>query len=291
MRAIAEDTRDRARHALEAGDPDLALGLARHVLEATPEDPAGLDVAVDAALAVLDDDAVPLARRLVAVVGDAAAYRCLGLALLAEGDMVAAEDALRAALQIDPHDTPAVVSLGHLVRRHGDNREATELLERAAADDPANSGILRNLVDVHRLAGRTRRAITWAERLVQLDPEGPLALLDLAELSMELNEHDAAVEAFERLRDADSEQGHRVFPLHGMIEARIRGGELRAALDLAVAATAVDREPLTTEALAYIVTEVFGKGERPAPTRTALLDAFGAERVRYRHALDESGVV
>ncbi|HUG84370.1 MAG TPA: tetratricopeptide repeat protein [Euzebya sp.] len=288
---IAEDTLTRARTALAGGDPDLALALAHEALETAPDDPGSLEVAVEAALEVLDEEVVDLARRHVAVTDTAAAHRSLGLALLAEGDVTGAETALRAALRIDPHDAPAVVSLGHLIRMHGDTREATELLERAAVDNPDSPATIRNLIDVHRQAGRTRRAIDWAERLVVLVPTDPLALLDLAELSLELNEHDTALDAFTRLREVDTEPGHRVFPWHGMIEVQIRAGELRAALDLAVSAAGVDREPLTTDALAYVVAQVFGPGQRPAPTREALMAAFAADRARYRHALDESGVI
>ena len=150
---------------------------------------------------------------------------------------------------------------------------------------------MRNLVDMHRLAGRTRKAVAWAERLVAALPDDVHALLDLGELYLGVNELDDARETFERLRAADDEPGRAIYALHGMIEAEIRAGRLRKALDLAVSATAVDRNALTTDVLAFVVAEVFGSSERPAPSEDELFAALQAERATYRRALEEAGVV
>lgn len=282
---------DDARAALARGEADRALDIAAQLLEQQPDSREGLEVAVTAAIDTADERAVDLARRLLALEATAMAHRSLGFALMAEGDVDEAATALQQALELDPHDTAAAVSLGHLRRMRGHEREATELLERAAAVDPDNAEVVSNLVDLHWIAGRLRKAITWAERLVELTPDDPLALLDLAELSMELNEHDIAVEVFARIREVDREPGRRIFPLHGMIEAHIRAGQLRRALDLTITATEVDREGLTTDAMSYLVGEVFGEADRPTPHREALLEDFAAERTRFRHVLDDSGVM
>ena len=290
--AISEDPVLDARAALRDGDADRAVALATEALGTRPDDPALLEVLTDAAIEAGHDDAVELCRRFVAAAPEAAAARRnLGLALLAEGDSAAAEEALRAAVRLDPEDDAAVVALGHLAGRAGDQRASAELLERAAAANPGDVGVLRSLVAVHRLAGRTRKAVEWAEALVAQAPDDPLALLDLAEGYLQVNEHDAARRTFARLRDADTEPGRAIVALHGMVEAELAAGRLRAALDLAVGATEVDRNRLTTDLLAHVVARVFGPGERPAPTEDAVLAALAAERAEYRRTLEQAVVV
>ena len=183
-----------------------------------------------------------------------------------------------------------MIALGHLVRRHGRDADAAEMLEQAAKADPGDVDVVRNLVDLHRMAGRMRKALQWAEHLAEQAPDDELALLDLAELYLEANEHDAARGTFDRLRHADVEPGRQIVAYHGMIEAEIRAGRLRAALDLAVAATAVDRNHVTTDVLAYVVTQVFGRGDRPAPTSEQLQQALAAERKELRTMLEQSVV-
>lgn len=276
-----------ARAALDAGDAEQALRLARTALE-QGEDPEALTVAVEAAVETAADDAVDLARRLVATApDDAAAHRLLGDVLLTEGDLEGAAAALRTAVRLDPADTGAVVALGHLTRRQGRESDAADLLEQAAAAQPDDVGLLRNLVDVHRLAGRTRKALEWAERLVTHTPQDPLALLDLAELHLAVGEHDAAREAFTRLRDVEAEPGRAVLAWHGMVEAELRAERLRAALDLAVAATAVDRNQTTSDLLAHVVARVFGEGDRPAPGTDEIYAALAGERREHRRVLEE----
>lgn len=279
------------RRALDDGHARQALEWARELLRSAPDDPELLALAAEAAVEDADPEALPLARRLREAEPSARAHRLVGLALLAEGEADAAAAALREALALDPTDAAATVSLAHLANLGGRNREATDLMERAAAEAPDDAAIASDLVDLHWMAGRLRKAIVWAERLVELTPDDPLALLDLAELSLELNEHDVAVEAFGRIREVDEEPGRRIFPLHGMIEAHIRAGQLRCALDLAITATEVDREGLTTDALAFVVAGVFGRADHEPPSEEELMSAFAAERARFRRVLDSTGVM
>lgn len=287
---ITADAITAATAALQQGDAARALDAARAGL-ADHDDPELLAVATEAAVHLGEDDATALARRLAAArPDDGPAQRWLGLALLADGESDAAEHALRAAVRLDPQDSAAVIALGHLVRRHGRDADAAEMLEQAAAADPEDTDLLRNLVDLHRMAGRSRKAVLWAERLVAALPDDEAALLDLAELQLALNEHDEARATFDRLRRADTEPGRAIYAWHGMIESDIRAGRLRAALDLAVSATAVDRNHVTTDVLAFVVAQVFGRGDRPAPTQEQLYAALAAERREYARLLAQGKV-
>jgi tetratricopeptide (TPR) repeat protein len=219
---------------------------------------------------------------------------------LAEGDAPAAASALQAILRHDPDDVDALVALGHLDHRAGREQDAVGRLERAAQLRPEDPAVVRNLLDLHRLAGHRRDAAAWAERLVALRPTDPLALLDLAELHLALGEHAAARATFARLRDASAGAGRGIVAVHGMVEAEVLAGHLRAALDLAVDATGLDRTPLTTDLLAFLVAAVFGAGAgggggeggagdeaaRPAPSAAAVHEALAAERRAHRARLE-----
>lgn len=273
------------------GDLRRAYEAAMSGLASAPGDVALLRIAAEASLELGGDDAVERYRAYAAAAPRSAdAHRGLGLALLAEGDSAAGADAFRAAIAIDPDDRVALISLGHVVHRGTGADSAAEMLEQVAEREPDNRSVIANLVEMHRMGGRLRRAVVWAERLVEADPDDPLALLTLAELHLDLGEHDDARAAFERLRVADAEPGRAVYAVHGMIEAEVRRGRLRTALDLAVTATAVDRNHITTDLLAYVVAQVLGPGERPAPSWEAVSAALQVERQEYRTALAEAAM-
>lgn len=277
--------------ALERTAEEKALDDALRALRDNPQDPHALRVAVAAAADSGSEHALTLAERLAVADPSGPSMRMLGLVRLSEGHTDGAERALSAALRLTPHDAAAALALGHLYLQAGRTRDAVRLIEQAQAAQPEDPGIVFNLLELHRDARRLRKAITWAERLVELAPEDPIVRLDLAELSMELNEHEEAAEHFRQLGLLDDGPGRRIYSLHGMIEAHLRGGQLRAALDLAITASKIDREELTTDVMAFLVAEVFGQGRTSIVIREQLLAGFAAERARYRRVLADTGVL
>jgi Flp pilus assembly protein TadD len=239
-----------AAEAQQAGDTAHAAALLRRAVDAAPE--------------------------------DAALWRDLGLALVDDGDVTGAERALREALRRDGDDVGVRVHLGHLAFLRGDVAEATALLSEAVRLSPDDPAPARSLVEMHRMAGQHRAALEAAQALAERLPDDALAQVDLAELHLLLGDFDEALAAFRRLREVDGEAGHATYALHGMVEVELRRERWRRALDLAIAATAADRDPLTTELLAFTTAQLFGTGDRPAPARAELEERLAQRRAEHR---------
>lgn len=284
-----DDILGKAHAASSEGDLAACHAIAAGGLVAHPDDPRLLALAGRAALDLGAADAVDLLRRLVAVVpDDAGAWRDLGLAELDAGDGAAAVEALRAALARDPDDASAQVSLGHVLYAMGDVEGAAALLARAAAEDPDDPAPLRNLLEMYRMAGRTREALETAQALAERAPDDVIALIDLGELHLDLGDHDAAAAAYQRMRRAEADTDHVTYAYHGLIEVELRREGWRRALDLAIAATALDRHQLTTDLLALVTAKLFGEGDRPAPPRAEVERQLAAQRARHRRVHEEA---
>jgi tetratricopeptide (TPR) repeat protein len=202
-------------------------------------------------------------------------------ASLEEGDVERARDAFRRALDENPDDISGLVDLGHLCYAAGDTEEAVSHFKRALDQDPGNPDALRGLVDAYRRLGCPEDALEAARPLAEADD--PLAVIDAAELALELDHLDEAEAAFRRLRSFDDDPGHEVpYAHHALIEIEIRRGRWRSALDLAVDATRLDRLGRTTDVLSFVVAQVFGESDRPAPDRSAVDQALQQSRAEHR---------
>jgi tetratricopeptide (TPR) repeat protein len=202
-------------------------------------------------------------------------------ASLEEGDLERAREAFRRALDEQPDDVSALVDLGHLCYAAGDVDEAVSHFKRALDQDPGSPDALRGLVDAYRRLGCPEDALEAARTLAETDD--PLAVIDVSDLALELDRLDEAEAAFRRLRGFDDEPEHEVpYAHHGLIEIEIRRGHWRSALDLAVDATRLDRLGRTTDVLAFVVTQVFGEGDRPAPERSEVDQALARSRTEHR---------
>ncbi len=140
-------------------------------------------------------------------------------------------------------------------------------LQQAAERDPTHVGAMRGLVEMYRSSGKLEEALDMAKRVGEARPGDVIAAIDVAELCLELGRLDEASAAFGRLLDVDDEPEHEVYAYHGMIEVEARRERWRRALDLAVDCTRVDRLGRTTDILAFVVAQVFGEEDRPAPPR------------------------
>ena len=280
---VGEELLEQARSRFEGGDFRLALELAQEGLADHPDDAGLLRLAGRAGLELDEAGALAYLQRAAELAPDEPdTWRALAEALVLEGRAPEAVEALQRAVQLRPDDPGALVDLAHIAHASGDPEAAIGSLEQVVERDPANVGALRSLVDMYRGAGRSDDALAAAGRLATASPEDPLAMLDVAELSLALGRLDEAAEAFRRLRQVDDEPDHEVFAIHGLIETEIQRDRWRTALDLAVDATRVDRFGRTTDVLAFIVTQVFGAGDRPAPSREAVDEALAESRTEHR---------
>ena len=218
------------------------------------------------------------------------AWRELAEALLFAGRTPEATDAFRQVVELRPDDAAALVDLAHAAYAAGNVDEATAYVTQAAERDPGNPAALRALVDIHRAAGRTADALTAAERLAEASPDDVATAIDLAQLNLSLDRPQEASAAFARLRQIDDDPEHEVYAYHGMIQAEIQQEQWRRALDLAIEATRVDRYGRTTDVLAYVVTQVFGAADRPAPSRKDIDNTLEASQAEHRR-LHEEGLV
>ena len=236
--------------------------------ETEREDVDALRAAGKEALALDRDDAVEYLSRVTELQpDDGEAWHDLGRALLFQGRLDDATEAFRQAVQLRPDDADALIDLGHAAHAAHRVDEAIAHLEQAVEHEPSNTGALRSLVEMYRGAGRF---------------EDALAALDVAELDLALGRLDEAVAAFHRLRRIDDDPEHEVYVYHGMIEAELRRRQWRRALDLAVDATRVDRYGRTTDLLAFVVAQVFGESDRPAPSQSDVDAALQASHAEHR---------
>ena len=267
----------------QSGDFEGSRQLALELLQASPQDPNLLRLAGKAGVELGDDDAV---GRLELAVGadpeNPDGWRDLADALLAEGRIEDASNAIKQAVERRPDDVALLVDLAHVAHASGQSEVAISTLEQVLELDFGNVAALRGLVGMYREANRLEDALRVGRKVVAYRPEDVLTALDVAELTLALDHTEEAVEAFRWLRDIDDEPDHEVYAVHGMIEAELRRERWRVALDLAVDATRVDRFGRTTDILAYAVTQVFGAGDRPAPSRRDVDDALAASRDEHR---------
>jgi tetratricopeptide (TPR) repeat protein len=203
-------------------------------------------------------------------------------ASLEEGDLERARESLRRAVEQDPGDSSAFVDLGYLALGAGEVEEATRLFRQALERDQGNLDALRALATIHGRAGRGDEALEAASAVADARPGDPLAAMEVADLALELGRLEEAEAAFRHLRGIDDDPEHEVYAFHGLVEVELRRERWRRALDLAVDATRVDRLGRTTDILAYVVSQVFGQADRPAPDRAAIEEALSRSRAEHR---------
>ena len=279
-------TNDRYEDALaryNGGDFQAARELALQGLADEPKDVNLLRLAGKSSAELDLADATGYLEQAVDIEPDNAdAWRELAEAFLYQNRLSEAMSAIQQAIELRPDDVSGLIDLGHGALASGRVDEAISHLTQAVERDPGSTIARRALIDVYRATGRHEEALKAAENLLQLQPDDVLATLDAAELNLALGRSENAVVEYARLTAIDDEPEHEVYAYHGMIQAEIQREQWRRALDLSIEATRVDRYGRTTDLLAFVVTQVFGKADRPAPTRAEADDALAASQAEHR---------
>jgi tetratricopeptide (TPR) repeat protein len=257
---------------------------AERLLAQRGDDVAALWLAARASLALDRDDAGSFLRRIVGLrPNDVDAWRELGYAAEAAGNLSDAASSFREVLRRQPDDTRVLVDLGHTLYALGDTKAAISTLAQVVGREPSNIAAMRSLAAIYRSSGDLRASLRLATAIIEWQPFNVLALMDVADLYLELGDLSGAAQAHDKLRAADVEDGHELYANHGLIRIEIRRENGRRALDFAIDATQADRDDLTTQALAYIARQAFGQGEKSTLTRGELDQAFAQEaREHYR---------
>jgi tetratricopeptide (TPR) repeat protein len=289
---VIEAVADEAKSLFDAGQYEQSREAALRGLDDHPDDTNLLRLVGKASAELGREDAIEFLRRATEVEPENAdAWRDLGDALLYENRLPEATKAFRQAVELRPNDVSSLVQLAHAAYAAGDPEEAIGHIRQAVERDPNSPAARRALLEIYRAARRYDDALAAAEELAESDPGDVLAGLDVAELYLQLDHPVDASSAFARLRKIDDDPEHEVYAYHGMIEAEIHRGRWRRALDLAIEATRIDRMGRTTDVLAYVVAQVFGGTDRPAPSREEVDEALAASRAEHRRLHEESLVL
>jgi tetratricopeptide (TPR) repeat protein len=183
-------------------------------------------------------------------------------------------------------DPDVLVELGYARLNAGDAAKARQAFERALALRPGDALIRRPLAQIYESAGKAKEA---ADTLAAIPPAAasPRVLGDLARLYLGLKRYGEAEEACAALRSADPE--HALLAQHGITLCRIKRGDWRGALDVALSATRLDRFDLTTAFLAYAKDRLFHSVPDAARREAELVERFLAELREHEdaHAEDD----
>jgi tetratricopeptide (TPR) repeat protein len=292
MGTMTEDRYDRALALFEGGDFQACRELVLEELSERPKDVALLRLAGRASTELdLDDAATYLQQAVEAEPENVDAWRELAEAYLYRNRLTEAMEAIRQAVELRPEESEGLIDLGLSAYAAGRNDEALSHLNNAVEREPGNAAARRALIDVYRATGKNEEALKAAENLLQLQPDDVLATLDAGDLNLALGRPENAVAEYARLGAIDDDPEHEVYAYHGMIQAEILRNRWRRALDLAIEATRVDRYGRTTDILAFVVAEVFGQADRPAPTRAEIDEALAASQAEHRRLHTEENVV
>lgn len=267
--------------AFAAGDYERSRVLALEGLADDPDSAELLRIAGRSSVELGEEDATVHLDRLTSLTpDDPHAWVDLGLAHAAWGDMTAAADAFSRAVNLDLSSTTARLHRARALHAAGRTAEAIEVLEVVA--QRADEDVQRTRLDLAWIAQRWLTALDAAQRLLETSPDDLLALLTLAEVQLELGDFTASSKSFARLRAIDRAEGHETYALHGQVEALLCGERWRAALDIAIDATRLDRHQLTTDLLSFCSNRLFGERSREAPSFDELRAALASERALHR---------
>jgi tetratricopeptide (TPR) repeat protein len=129
-----------------------------------------------------------------------------GRLLLQQGRTVAAEAALRRAVELDPRDSDSLRQIGDLALQRGDLAAAEAHYRRALVGEPYSSRSFKLLALAHARAGQTQRAADLVEESVRRWPEDfqvHLLRAYFLDLRGERAEAEKAFAASRRLRPGD----------------------------------------------------------------------------------------
>ena len=216
-----------------------------------------------------DDAVTHLRRAWEQAPHDGSIARMLGDALAAAGESREARAVLEDAARRAGDDADLLVDLAFLRLLDRDGPGARAAIERAAAIAPADQHILLAQARVYEALAEPALAAAIAQRIAATT-DSPAVLGDLIRLLLTAERYAEAETAFRRLPSMDPE--HALFAQHGRIWCRIKAGDWRSALELAVGATHADRYELTTALLTYARDRLFTQvPEHEALTREAAL--------------------
>jgi len=215
-----------ARAAFALGRASDALGLLQRALRLDPMRAELWRERARVEWTIGSENAAPSCRTaLERDPDDVHAWNLLGQ-LLRATDAVAAEQAWRRALELDPQSAEALFHLANRLRESGDAEQAIDLYRRALERSPGHAGLLNNLGLALEALGRAEEGEECYRRILAKEPEHAEALANLAALLKGAKRYPEAVAAFQQaLRQ------RRDFPARFWIARGVALGEVHAYAD------------------------------------------------------------
>jgi len=136
-----------------------------------------------------------------------------GISLFRGNDFEGAVEAFRRAVELDPDNARAYVSLGSAYLRLNRQAEAGRAFRRAIDLDPTEATAHVGLGQSHKLSGDPDNAIVELNRALELDPENADATYTLALVHMDLGDLEEEFDALRRTVSID--------PLHSPAHSRL----------------------------------------------------------------------
>jgi Flp pilus assembly protein TadD len=264
--------------ALERGELEDAQAWARRCDAATGSEQdarcAALHGVIAAETGDFDGAAVHFRRARQLAPDDVTIARRVAETLAESGAVGEAIRVLEEAAQRQPDDASLLIDLGYVRVMNGDKQGARLAIDRAAALRPEDRAMTRSLAQIYEVVGEPALAAELLSRLAGAAPS-PRVLDDLARLYLQLERYSDAEGVFRSLRRLDPD--HELFAQHGQTWCRIKSGDWRGALDVALSATRLDRYDLTTAFLAYAKDRLFGNMPDALEREAKLGDRFMVE--------------
>jgi tetratricopeptide (TPR) repeat protein len=112
------------------------------------------------------------------------------------GDLVAAEDAYRRLLALQPNDVNANQLIGVILYQRGDALHALDFLRNAQTLRPSEPAILYNLALVYQALGQKEDAVACFRQALAQRPDWPEVLVNIGALLGELGRTDEAIATY-----------------------------------------------------------------------------------------------
>jgi tetratricopeptide (TPR) repeat protein len=178
----------------------------------------------------------------------------LGVAFINQQRMDKAVERFDEALKLDPSLTVAELDKGIALLNLQKLKEAEVVLNRVAAVDPKNPRVWYNLGLVHRSQGLNEAGIADFKKVLAIDDDDADCYYLLGSLSLQMQQYDAAIEAFQAAL--------KITPLHasaefGLARALQRSGKIDEAR-----AHLKNFEHLTREKISTPMTLAYGEQGR-----------------------------
>lgn len=140
-----------------------------------------------------------------------------------------ADETAERALALDPSSGLAHAAVAGALRRHGDMAAAAEALRKAVDLEPGYAALLEDYAATLIKLGRLEEAQGWLIRLVERDPRSPLAHRQLGRIQLYLGEPEQAIRSLSRcleLNPTDEDAPRLLSDAYAALGRELEAGEM-----------------------------------------------------------------